>query len=158
MLWPQNIKWLLVVVVLHAQLCSTLCNSMDGSPPGSSVHGILEWVDMSYSRIKQLLYTILRSSQWLSGKESACQCRRHEMWVVPSLGQEDPMEQEMATHSRILAQKIPWTEENGRLQFFCHCCCSAAKLYLTLCNPMECSMLGFPVLYYLPYFAQIHVH
>ena len=32
------------------------------------------------------------------------------MWVQ-SLGQEDPLEQEMATHSSILAWKIPWTEE-----------------------------------------------
>ena len=38
-----------------------------------------------------------------------------ETWVQ-SLGQEDPLEQEMATHSRILAWKIPWTEEPGGLQ------------------------------------------
>ena len=38
-----------------------------------------------------------------------------ETWVR-SLGQEDPMEEEMATHSSILAWKIPWTEEPGRLQ------------------------------------------
>ena len=38
-----------------------------------------------------------------------------ETWV-PSLGQEDPMEKEMATHSRILAWRIPWTEESDRLQ------------------------------------------
>ena len=31
------------------------------------------------------------------------------------LGWEDPMEEEMATHSNILARKIPWTEEPGRL-------------------------------------------
>ena len=37
------------------------------------------------------------------------------MWVQP-LGQEDPLEKEMATHSSILAWKIPWTEEPGRLQ------------------------------------------
>ena len=37
---------------------------------------------------------------------------RQEM-VVPSLGQEDPLEEEMATHSSILAGKIPWTEEAG---------------------------------------------
>ena len=37
------------------------------------------------------------------------------MWV-PSLGQEDPLEEEMATHSSILAYKILWTEEPGRLQ------------------------------------------
>ena len=36
---------------------------------------------------------------------------------VRSLGQEDPLEKEMATHSSTLAWKIPWTEEHGRLQF-----------------------------------------
>ena len=35
---------------------------------------------------------------------------------VRSLGQEDPLEKEMATHSSILAWKIPWTEEPERLQ------------------------------------------
>ena len=35
---------------------------------------------------------------------------------VPSLGQEDPLEKEMATYSSILAWKIPWTEEPGGLQ------------------------------------------
>ena len=40
----------------------------------------------------------------------------------------------------------------------CCCCCSAAKSCPTLCNPMDCSTLGFPVLHYLPDFAQTHVH
>ena len=35
---------------------------------------------------------------------------------VPSLGWEDPLEKEMAAHSSILAWKIPWTEDPGRLQ------------------------------------------
>ena len=35
--------------------------------------------------------------------------------AVRSLGQEDPLEKEMATHSSILAWEIPWTEEPGRL-------------------------------------------
>ena len=35
---------------------------------------------------------------------------------VPSLGREDPLEKGMATHSRILAWRIPWAEEPGRLQ------------------------------------------
>ena len=39
-----------------------------------------------------------------------------EMWVQ-SLGQKDPLEKEIATHSRILAWEIPWTEEPGKLQF-----------------------------------------
>ena len=37
-------------------------------------------------------------------------------------------------------------------------CCSVAKLCLTLCNPLDCSTPGSPVLHYLPEFAQIHVH
>ena len=38
-----------------------------------------------------------------------------ETWVQ-SLGQEDPLEKEMATHSSILAWRIPWTEELSGLQ------------------------------------------
>ena len=38
-----------------------------------------------------------------------------ETWV-PSLGWEDPLEKEMATHSGTLAWRITWTEEPGRLQ------------------------------------------
>ena len=38
-----------------------------------------------------------------------------ETWV-PSLGQEDPLEKGMATHSSILAWRIPWTEGPGGLQ------------------------------------------
>ena len=44
--------------------------------------------------------------------------RLPKMWEtqVQSLGWEDLLEKEMATHSSILAWKIPWTEEPGRLQ------------------------------------------
>ena len=37
-----------------------------------------------------------------------------EMWVQ-SLGQENPLEEEMATHASIFAWDFPWTEESGRL-------------------------------------------
>ena len=46
------------------------------------------------------------------GKTSACKL---ETWVW-SLGWEDPLEEGMATHSSILAWRIPWTEEPGKLQ------------------------------------------
>ena len=39
-----------------------------------------------------------------------------------------------------------------------YCRCSVVKLHLTFLDPMDCSMPGFPVLHYLPEFAQIHVH
>ena len=89
-----------------------------------------------------------------------------ETWVQ-SLGWEDPLEKGMATHSSILAWKIPWTEEPGRLQsagaervghdwatnthvlsgyltwvilqFVVLCRCSVAKSRPTLCYPMDCS-------------------
>ena len=48
-----------------------------------------------------------RFPRWLNGKESACQCRRPRF---------HPLEEGMATHSSILAWKIPWTEEPGGLQ------------------------------------------
>ena len=50
-----------------------------------------------------------------SGKEPARQCRRQRD-SVRSLGWEDPLEEGMATHSSILAWRIPWTEEPGGLQ------------------------------------------
>ena len=46
-----------------------------------------------------------------------------EMWQEPkvwSLGQEDNWEKEMAIHTGILAWRIPWTEEPGRLQSMGH--------------------------------------
>ena len=51
-----------------------------------------------------------------SGKEPTCLCRRCKRQGFKSLGQEDQVEKCMATHSSILAWRIPWTEEPGRLQ------------------------------------------
>ena len=41
---------------------------------------------------------------------------------------------------------------------YCYYCCSVAKSLLTLCDPISCSMPGFPVLHYFPWLAQTHVH
>ena len=51
--------------------------------------------------------TRLGLPRWLSGKEPTCRCRRLRL---------DPLEEDMATHSSILAWEIPWTEKPGRLQ------------------------------------------
>ena len=48
-------------------------------------------------------------------KNPAANARAEGVWVQ-SLGQEDPLEEETATHSSILAWKISWTEDPGRLQ------------------------------------------
>ena len=54
---------------------------------------------------------------WLSGKESTCNAGGREDTVDVGLiiGQEDPLEEEMATYTSILSWKIPRTEEPGRL-------------------------------------------
>ena len=52
----------------------------------------------------------------------------------------------MATHSSILTWRTPC------------CCCLVPESCLILCNCMDCSSPGYPVLHYLPEFAQIHVH
>ena len=49
------------------------------------------------------------------------------------LGQEDPLEKEMATHFSILAWRISWTEESGGLQFEV----KVVQSCPTLCDPME---------------------
>ena len=55
---------------------------------------------------------------WLSSKNLLVM-QELQMWAL-SLGQEDPLEEGMATHSSILAWRIPWTEEPGRLQSMGH--------------------------------------
>ena len=51
-----------------------------------------------------------------SGKELACPCRKHNETWIQSLGLEDPLEEEMAPHSGILAWEIPWIDKPGKLQ------------------------------------------
>ena len=78
------------------------------SPPAFNLfqhQGLFQWVS-SYHWACQVALVV---------KKPACQCRRQEMQVW-TLGWEDPLEKEAATHSSILAWEIPWTEELGRLQ------------------------------------------
>ena len=50
------------------------------------------------------------------------------------------------------------TIKEQTLQIFWTDCCSVTQLCLALCDPMDCSMPGFPVLHYLPKLVQTHVH
>ena len=91
------------------QSCPTLCDPMDCSPPGSSVHGILqarilERVAMPSSR---------GSSQPRDGNHlSYISCNGGEFF-----NHYHPLvEKAMATRSSTLAWRIPWVEEPGRLQ------------------------------------------
>ena len=107
-----------------------------------------------------------------------------ETWVQ-SLGREDPLEKEMATHSSILAWRIPWTEEPGRLQskgsqrvghnwvtslsrslsikselteWIYKYRCQFSCSVMSDSDPIECSTPGLPVHHQLPESTQTHVH
>ena len=127
-----------------AQLCPTPSNTRDCSPPSSSIHGIfqarvLEWGAIAFSDqmnlglIKWTEYNRRETIQVIRCSHRAFdflkdfpgdlvvknpppmqETQDKEVW---SLGWEDPLEEEIATHSSSLAWKIPWTEELGRLQF-----------------------------------------
>ena len=96
----------------------------------------LQWIALSFTQSEPIVPTVvyLKWSAWnwmqqvnpthinLLGfpggsvvKNSPAMQEMQETWVW-SLGREDPLEEEMATYSSILARKIPWTEEPGRLQ------------------------------------------
>ena len=98
--------------MLVTQSCPTLCNPVDCSPPGSSVHGILQarilqWVAISFSRGSSQPRDQTQISL-VAQNLSAIQETQ-----VRSLVGEDALEKEMATHSSVLAWEIPWTEEPG---------------------------------------------
>ena len=102
-----------------------------------------------------------------------------ETWVQ-FLGRKDPLEEEMATHSSILAWKIPWTEEPRGLQSMgCNeldlteqlstceerqVCVQVTSVQLSRSVmsdstlPVDCSTPGLPGLYKLWQLVQIHVH
>ena len=65
--------------------------------------------------LNDLHFTSLPRGASLVVQRVKCLPAMQETWVQ-SLGQEDPLEKEMATHSSTLAWKIPWTEKPGRLQ------------------------------------------
>ena len=98
-----------------AESCPTLSDSMDCSPPGSSVHGIfqarvLEWGAIAFSEPYPKVNYLAEAFILL---RICLQCRRR--WFDPWVGK-IPLEEEMATHSRILAWRIQWTGEPGGLQ------------------------------------------
>ena len=58
-------------------------------------------------------YIVMGLPRWRSCKEPTCQCRGTQETQVRSLGQEDPLEEGMATHFHTVAWRIPWAEEPG---------------------------------------------
>ena len=115
---------------LVAKSCLILCNPKGRSPLYSSVSGIfqakiLEWVAISSFRESSRPRDRTQVScigrwilwhRWLSGKRILLTMQKTLEMQVWSLGQKDPLEEEMATHSSNLAWEIPWIEDPGGLQ------------------------------------------
>ena len=90
------------------QICPLLSNSHVPASTDfliSQQEGIFPFSGLLSYLINLLLH---QSTRGLSGKEPACSAETQEMWVW-SLWWEDPLEEEMAIHSSILAWEIPWT-------------------------------------------------
>ena len=75
------------------------------------------WYFLSAQRVVKGLRNLMSSSDSEpSGNQAVKSLHARRETRVPSLGWEDPLEKKKATHSSILAWRIPWTEEPGRLQ------------------------------------------
>ena len=53
---------------------------------------------------------------------------------------------------------LQWKDLHYILTWGIYCCCSVAQLCLTLCDPMNCTTPGFPILHHLPELTQTHIH
>ena len=93
--------------------CSCLEDPRDGGAWWAAIYGVAQ----SRTRLKRLSSS---SSKWRLGTSLVAQTVKNlpamQETQFQSLGREDPLEKGMATHSSILALRIPWTEEPGRLQ------------------------------------------
>ena len=96
--------------------CSCLENPRDGGAWWAAVYGVAQ----SQTQLKRLSSSSSSSRLFYSRASLVAQRlkRLPPMWEtqVQSLGREDPLEEEMATHSSVLAWRIPWTGEPGGLQ------------------------------------------
>ena len=130
------------------QSCPTLSNPMDCGPPGSSVHGIfqarvLEWGAIAFSMILILSPLILTF---------LIKIPLGALKTLPPSSAWTPVK--VSSMHFISTDK---TETNHSASFWgiiCGCCFSVSKSCLILCDPMDCSTLGFPDHHYLLELAQ----
>ena len=107
-----------------------------------TVLGILQARIMEYLSLLQGIFPTQKSNQGL------LHCRQ----ILYQLSYQ-------GSQSKLFVFRVSVVVEEAKLtHFYLSCCYSVTKSCPTLCNPMDCSMPGFPVPYHLPDFAQIYVH
>ena len=130
--------YLVIAAAKSLQSCPTLFDAIDGSPPGFPVRGILqartlEWVSISFSNAwkwKVKVKSLSRVRLFATPWTAAYQ-------APPSMG---------------FSRQEYWSGVPSPSPYV------VIKLCLMLCNLMNCSVPGFPVLHYPLEFAQTHVH
>ena len=112
------------------------------------INGIIQYISQKkfffvcLTGISELKWNKLWDSEWT--EMEICS------WLLPS----NRLKQARAVKASLNSSMVI-----GRKIRFSFCwCCSVIKSCPTLCDPMNCNMPGFPVLHYLPEFAQTHVH
>ena len=106
----QRMRWLDSITNSAAVSLSTPTDSEAREAWGPAVHGVAKnWTQLSN-------WVLSEASLVAQRLKRLPPMRKTQVW---SLGWEDPLEKEMATHSSILAWRIPWTEDPGRLQSTC---------------------------------------
>ena len=119
--------------------------------------------NVTYSRPAQSLFIQKNSNELLMG---ALEFHRCIKWLKFQLtlsqlcsGRQEVRKQLQCGLSSMMGEApISQRASNSCITWVDCCWCSVATLRLTLCNPMDCSAPGFPVLHYLVEFAQSHVH
>ena len=96
----------------HANMCKQ--PRIEPRPPVLRARSLSHWTTREVPVIFFFIIITITLQGFLSSSDST-ESAMQETWVQ-SLGWEDPLEEGLATHSRILAWRIPWTDEPGRLQ------------------------------------------
>ena len=165
-----------------AQSCPTLFDPMDYSLPGYSVHGILqqrilEWVAIPFSRgssqprdrtqvshIAGSFFTIWATREApdvlkASPNEMIWWPSSPKAYWSPRIDNINPYDMALLLHHQPIREFDTSWSLMLRLPFLTSVpFISVAPSCPILCDPMDCSMPGFPVLHQLPELAQIHVH
>ena len=138
--------------MLVAQFCLTLCDHMDSSLPGSSIHGT------SQARILESAAISIRCL------EGALKSSDTFLWILKSTYVHSamcrPSSENMLMFEPSYNPLVFVAKNRPQVYhlFFCSNSSSVAQLCPTLCDPMDCHTPGLPVHHQLPESIQTHVH